>query len=305
MTVGVVAMAYGTPSGPDDVEAFYTDVRHGSLPSPEQLAALVARYDAIGGVSPLGERTRAQAAALQQALDERADGMYQVVLGNKHSYPRVAEAVASLADRGTEVLVGLVLAPHYSALSVGEYGALLSAAAGKAGCRAALIESWHDLPALVELLAERVSAALAEVGGDAELLFTAHSLPARILETGDPYPSQLEATARAVAAAAGVTRWRTAWQSAGRTPEPWLGPDLLEVLRSLAEKGAPAVVVCPAGFTSDHLEVLYDVDIEAAALARELGIALARTASLNDEPRLFAGLAELVAAAAAGLAGDG
>jgi ferrochelatase len=305
VTVGVVTMAYGTPGGPGEVEAFYTDVRRGRAPSAEQLAALQARYAAIGGTSPLAERTRAQVAALQRALDSRAPGAYRAVLGNKHSAPRIEQAVADLAGGGVQHAVGLVLAPHYSVLSVGEYGERLAAAGRQEGCATALIESWHDLPALVELLAGRVAAAVAAVGGEAEVLFTAHSLPARILDTGDPYPAQLEATARAVAAAAGVGRWRTAWQSAGRTPEPWLGPDLLDVLRALAAEGSEAVVVCPAGFTSDHLEVLYDVDVEAAALARELGLRLARTASLNDEPRLFAALAELVEAAAGVLSGAG
>jgi ferrochelatase len=300
--IGVVVMAYGTPEGPDDVEAFYTDVRRGRPPTPEQLADLRRRYEAIGGLSPLAARTRAQVSGIQAALDELSPGGFRAVLGNKHSSPRTEEAVDLLAGEGVEAAVGLVLAPHYSALSVGEYGSRLAGRAGEHGMATTLIESWHDLPVLVELLAARVTAALEELtDGVVEVVFTAHSLPARILENGDPYPAQLEATAAAVAERAGIERWRTGWQSAGRTPEPWLGPDLREVLRALAGEGAGGVVVCPAGFTSDHLEVLYDVDIEAKAVAEELGLRLVRTASLNDDPALCLGLAQLVQSAATAL----
>jgi ferrochelatase len=300
--IGVVVMAYGTPHGPDDVEAFYTDVRRGRLPTSEQLADLRRRYDAIGGLSPLAARTHAQVTGIQAALDELSPGAFRAVLGNKHSSPRIEEAVDLLAGEGVEAAVGLVLAPHYSALSVGEYGSRLAGSAGEHGMDTTLVESWHELPILLELLAERVAAALADLrGGGAEVVFTAHSLPARILESGDPYPAQLEATAAAVAERAGITRWRIGWQSAGRTPEPWLGPDLREVLRTLACEGVDGVVVCPAGFTSDHLEVLYDVDIEAKAVAEELGLRLVRTASLNDDPALCRGLAGLVESAASTL----
>jgi ferrochelatase len=298
---GVVVMAYGTPGGPDEVEAFYTDVRRGRPPTPEQLADLRRRYDAIGGVSPLAARTRAQVAAIQAALDDLRPGGYRAVLGNKHSSPRIEDAVGELADDGMTRAVGLVLAPHYSVLSVGEYGARLAAAGGERGVATALVESWHLLPELVEVLAVHVRAAVAELareGRRTEVLFTAHSLPARIVDLGDPYPRQLEETAAAVAGAAGVASWRTAWQSAGRTPEPWLGPDLRDVIRSLPAEGVTGVVVCPAGFTSDHLEVLYDVDVEAAAVAREVGLELRRTPSLNDDTRVCAALAGLAAAAA-------
>lgn len=293
MTVGVVVMAYGTPAGPDDVEAFYTDVRRGRPPSPEQLAALRARYEAIGGVSPLASRSRRQTEGIQAALDSVAAGGYLVALGNKHSAPGIEGAVDALAAEDVKALVGLVLAPHYSALSVGEYAERLAARAAGHGLPATMIESWHLLPELVEVLGERVASAIV-AGVRNEVLFTAHSLPARILETGDPYVRQLEESAAAVAGAAGVTGWRTAWQSAGRTPEPWLGPDLLDVIRALPADGVESVVVCPVGFTSDHLEVLYDVDVEAKAVAEEVGLQLRRTPSLNDEERVCRGLARLV-----------
>jgi ferrochelatase len=299
-------MAYGTPDGPHDVEAFYTDVRRGRPPTPEQLADLQRRYQAIGGVSPLAERTRAQVAGLQRALDRLHPGGYRCALGAKHSSPRIEDALDELAGSGVKRVIGLVLAPHYSVLSIGEYGARLGGHATSLGLQATMIDSWHDLPELVELLAERVTVALVRLcaggngrpgasPGTVEVLFTAHSLPSRIVEMGDPYPDQLHETAAAVADRAGITHWRTAWQSAGRTPEPWLGPDLVDVLRTIAGEGVTGAVVCPAGFTADHLEVLYDVDVEARRVAEELGIGLARTDSLNDDPRLCAALAGLVA----------
>lgn len=299
---GVLVMSYGTPSGPGEVEAYYTHVRRGRPPTLELLADLRRRYQAIGGSSPLAERTRAQAEGLRAALDRRDPGGYRVFLGTKHSPPFIEDGVRAMAATGIGQGVALVLAPHYSALSVGDYLERAKQAGRDAGVRLASVPSWHLAPGLVDLLAERLAEALAglpaEVSGKAEVLVTAHSLPARILAEGDPYPDQLRATAEAITGRAGVTRWRVAWQSAGRTPEPWIGPDILEVIRGLPAEGARAVVVCPAGFTSDHLEVLYDIDIEARRVAGEAGLVLARTASLNDHPRFLETLADVVVAGA-------
>ena len=280
---GVLVMAYGTPASPDDVEAYYTHIRRGRPPTPEQLDDLKRRYEAIGGVSPLLSRTRAQVEALARAL---GDG-WMVELGQKHAAPFIEDGMRALLDARVSSVVGLVLAPHYSALSVGEYGARASVVGP-----VRMIESWHIEPGLVGLLSDRVREALARfpAEADVEVLFTAHSLPARVLEMGDPYPEQLRETAEAVAAAGGVERWRVAWQSAGRTPEPWLGPDILEVIHELDRD----VLVCPVGFVSDHLEVLYDVDIEARRVASERGLRLERTASLNDDPRFIEVLASVV-----------
>jgi ferrochelatase len=187
----------------------------------------------------------------------------------------------------------VVLAPHYSRLSVGEYEERARAAAGD-GVDFRMVRAWHDAPSYLQALTERVRAALASLPESTEVVFTAHSLPARILDDGDPYPAQLRETAEAVATTAGVERWRVGWQSAGRTPEPWIGPDVLEVLDELAKDGAEGVLVCPAGFTSDHLEVLYDLDVEARRRAGELGLAFARTASLNDDPLLCEAVAGAV-----------
>jgi ferrochelatase len=298
---GVLLMAYGTPATPDDVEAYYTHVRRGRPPTPELLADLQRRYEAIGGTSPLLEVTRAQAAGLGTAL---GDG-WVVELGMKHAPPFIEEGMAALADRGVRRVVGLVLAPHYSALSVGEYAARASATETVAGGRTelAMVESWHLAPRYVDLLAKRVTEALPSLvvtdPDRVEVVFTAHSLPARVLEAGDPYPDQLRETAEAVAERAGLVRWSLAWQSAGRTPEPWIGPDLLTHIAERAEAGVEGVVVCPAGFVSDHLEILYDLDVEAAGVAARLGLAFARTRSANDDPQFCAMLAEVVRAAAA------
>ena len=288
---GVLVMAYGTPATPDDIEAYYTHVRRGRPPTPELLADLRRRYEAIGGTSPLLERTREQAAGIQAAL---GDG-FRVELGMKHAPPFVEDGVAALAEAGITRAVGLVLAPHYSALSVGEYATRAEAAAAEAGISLAMVRSWHLTPGYLDLLGGFVRDEVDRLGADpVEVVFTAHSLPTRILDMGDPYPDQLAETAAAVAQRAGVGRWSVGWQSAGRTPEPWIGPDLLVVLPALVEAGAAGVVVCAAGFVSDHLEVLYDLDVEAAAAAEKLGLAFARTPSPNAHPAFCATLADVI-----------
>ena len=294
---GVLLMAYGTPERLGDLEAYYTDIRRGRPPTEEQLADLRRRYDAIGGLSPLAARTRAQAAGLQRVLDERAGaGEWKVELGLKHASPSIEAGVEALASAGVHDFVSLVLAPHYSALSVGQYLERAADAAGHLKVRD--VTAWWDRPALITLLAERVRAAIAELPDgvtNPEVLVTAHSLPVRALSIDHPtYEDQLRSTGERIAAEAGLSSWRIAWQSAGRTPEPWIGPDLLEVIRSLPAQGHDGVVVCPAGFTSDHLEVLYDVDIEAAGVAADVGLPLTRTASLNDDERFLGLLADLV-----------
>jgi ferrochelatase len=293
--VGVLVMAYGTPAATEGVEAYYTHVRRGRPPPPELLADLQRRYQAIGGLSPLARRTHEQVAGIQAALGPG----FLVSLGQKHATPFVEDGMARLLAGGVRCVVGLVLAPHYSALSVGQYHERA------AMCRRTTpyvgIDRWHLEPALIGLLADGVADALGRfpTGARVETLVTAHSLPERARHLDRPsYPDQLRETAEAVAVRAGLTRWRLAWQSAGRTPEPWIGPDILDVVRGLAGEGLDGVVVCPAGFVSDHLEVLYDVDVEARTVAEEVGLRLERTASLNDDPRLLEMLAGLVADAA-------
>ena len=287
-------MAYGTPASLDDVEAYYTDIRRGRPPPPELLEELKDRYRAIGGRSPLLDITRAQARGIEERLGVRA------YLGQKHAAPFISDAIGEMARDGVRSAVGIVLAPHYSTMSVGDYARRAQRAAGASGWTGSLdvVESWHLEPGYVAWVAARVEAVVAtlppRVRYRTTVVFSAHSLPARVLEIQDPYPDQLRATAAAVAREAGVARWRVGWQSAGRTDEPWLGPDILEVIRALAHEGERGVVVCPCGFVADHLEVLYDVDIEAAELARELGIMLVRTDAPNDDPGFLDALAEVV-----------
>ena len=306
--VGVVVMAYGTPRSPDDVERYYTDIRRGRAPTAEQLADLRRRYEALGGVSPLAERTEGQRRGVQAALDQRAGhGRYRVVLGQKHAAPSIEDAADELVEAGITHVIGLVLAPHYSQFSVGEYQQRLARRTTEQATdrfqpmTVVGIEQWHTEDAFRTFLADAVSDALTAMPARTKVLFTAHSLPERAL-VDDPYPDQLRESAREVAERLSLDEragWDLAWQSAGRTPEPWRGPDVLEVIRDLATSGeVDGVLVCPQGFTSDHLEVLYDLDIDARAVADEVGLAFARTRSINDDPTVMAALAERIHAAA-------
>ncbi len=303
--IGVVAMAYGTPRTPDEILPYYTDIRRGRPPTDEALADLRRRYEAIGGVSPLAQLTEAQQVAIQAALDTIAPGAYEVVLGLKHADPKVEAAVDDLAGRGFTRAVGVVLAPHYSAYSVGQYLGRMNAAAEPHGIATAGVESWAIEPAFVEFLVHDLRARLAAMPANTRVVFTAHSLPSRIIDAGDPYPDELRSTAEAVAGALGLEEdagWQLGWQSAGRTPEPWLGPDILEVIDALAggDGDAPVygVIVSAVGFVADHLEVLYDLDIEARQRAESQGLAFDRTACVNDDPAVIGALAARVHAQA-------
>jgi ferrochelatase len=289
-------MAHGTPANPDEIAAFYTRIRRGRPPDAAQLAELEGRYRAIGGVSPLAERTRAQVAAVRAELEHRAPGRYRVAFGAKHTEPFIENAAAELAADGHARVVGLVLTPHASSMGSQEY--LDRAAEALGATPFVAIGAWYAQPALVDLLASRVMAALGRVDGRVRVIFTAHSLPERIRAAGDTYPEQVAESAALVARSAGLGEWVVAWQSAGRTPDPWLGPDVRDVVRQLgAGAGTDAVVVCPVGFVADHLEVLYDLDVEVAGVAAEVGLGYARTASLNDDPAFIEVLADLITGA--------
>jgi ferrochelatase len=276
-------MAYGSPERIADVPAYYSDIRAGRPIAPEHLDDLIARYRALGVEehNPLNAITEQTRAALERAL-----GM-PVFTGMKHWHPRIADAAANALDADADVVVGLVLAPHYSALSIAGYHAQLEEAlAGRAELR--MIESWHDYPPFVEFVAARVR------GTHRHVVFTAHSLPARILEEGDPYHDQLFKTAALVADDAGLTDWSFAYQSESPTGEPWLGPDILDHLDDLRTRGVTDVLVCPIGFVSDHLEIRWDIDVEAQERARELGMDLERIEMPNADPAFIQGLALLV-----------
>jgi ferrochelatase len=298
---GVLVMAYGTPSTPEDVEAYYTRIRHGHAPSPELLADLVRRYNAIGGTSPLAERTAAQVTGVANALEALAPGTYDVRFGSKYEPPLLEEAAASFADEGFDLVIGLVLAPHSSSMSTDQY---MSRARASLGPEIEFIEigAWYDAPGFLELIARRVNDALASIPAarraSTEVIFSAHSLPEKILSQGDRYPDQLRESAARAASLAGLDHFDIAWQSAGRTADPWIGPDILAVLRDKRAAGVTDVVSCPIGFVADHLEVLFDIDVEAQGVAREIGLNLVRTASLNDDQEFVAVLARVVREAA-------
>lgn len=298
--LAVLLMAYGTPRTRAEIEPYYTDIRRGRPPTPEQLADLTARYEALGGTSPLAARTEAQRDGLQSALDARSPGTFHVMLGLKHADPKIEQAVRILADEGYTKAVAMVLAPHFSTMSVGEYLHRATTAGDEHGVEVRGITNWHLEPTYIDFLTRDITAKLATLPERTLVLFTAHSLPERVLALGDPYPDQLRETAVAVAGHVGLPadRWQTAWQSAGRTPEPWLGPDILAVVDEAA-KTWDGVLVCACGFISDHLEVLYDLDIETSKRAAEVGIAFARTAAMNNDPTILGALADQIITRAA------
>ncbi|MHB1137674.1 MAG: ferrochelatase [Microthrixaceae bacterium] len=300
--VGVLVMAYGTPATPEDIPGYYTHIRRGRPPTEEQLADLTRRYAAIGGISPLRQRTQAQIDVLGAALAtadaaEGVTGRFVLQLGQKHAAPFIEDGVTALVDAGVSRIVGLVLAPHYSGFSVGQYHERAGAAAGEAGMPYVGLDSWHVEDAFVDHQATSLRERLEQMPERTKVVFTAHSLPERVL-VDDPYPDQLRASAEQIAARAGVPPWAgwgLGWQSAGRTPEPWRGPDILYIVRELAATGrAEGIVVVPQGFTSDHLEVLFDLDIEAAGVAEEVGLAFARTEVVNADDAVMAALAARV-----------
>jgi ferrochelatase len=284
LSAAVVLMAYGSPERLADVPAYYADIRGGRPIRPELLDDLVERYRRLGieEQSPLNAITEETRAALEREL-----GDVPVFTGMKHWTPRIAEAAERALATGAEIVGGLVLAPHYSSMSIAGYRRQLEEArAGRA--QLAFVESWHDDPGFVDLLADRVR------GTEAHVVFTAHSLPERILSEGDPYKSQLLETSQLVAERAALRDWSFSFQSESETGEPWLGPDILDHLEDLHQRGVREVLVCPVGFVADHLEIRWDLDHEARDKADELGMQFARVELPNAEPAFVAVLAGLV-----------
>ena len=289
----VLLMAYGTPYTPAEILPYYTDIRHGKAPSPELLAELQGRYAAIGK-SPLNEITMAQASRLQARLG----GASRVWVGMKHWWPTIAMAITEMAAAGVKEAIALVAAPHYSSRSVAEYQEQVNKSLTELNnpFSVRFIESYHDHPAYLAAAARRVEEALwyTQNPREARVIFTAHSIPLRAVQNGDPYPEQLRATAELVAQSLGPLQYSLAFQSAGRTPEPWLGPDINERIAELAAAGVKECVVAAVGFPADHLEVLYDLDLEAQAKAAQLGVRLVRARSLNADPDYIEALAQIV-----------
>ncbi len=293
---GVLLVAYGAPSTVDDVEPYLLDVRGGRPTSPEMVAAFQQRYQAIGGGSPLLERTNEQAAALAKAMGSNVP----VYLGMRHWHPYIRDVFQQIRADSITRIVALALAPHFSTMSIGAYAQRIEE--GRGDIATTMVRQWFDHPGFLDAVAERVREGLhrfpAGVRDDVPILFTAHSLPERILADGDPYEAQLRASVDGVLARIGPRPHRFAYQSAGQAGGPWLGPDAADVIESLAQADSRHVLVCPIGFVSDHLEVLYDVDIEYQQLAAASGIQLERTASLNASPLLIEALVALVEEAA-------
>ena len=312
--VGVLVMAYGTASGPGDIERYYTDIRGGRTPSPEHLAELQDRYAAIGNVFPLLDTTRAQAEGIVERLnaDTGDSNAFRAYLGMKHSEPFIPQAIAAMRADGIERAIGIVMAPHWSGMSVETYiERVIQATQDDGGGPAfTFVRTYHDHPAFIGFLTARVAEASERLTPDeranATVIFSAHSLPVRTLDDGSQrcktcdcddscrYRDGLQETADLVAERLGLRDYLIAWQSAGRTNDPWWGPPIESVIEELAGAGRAAVVVCSAGFVADHLEILYDLDIEAREIAEQAGTRFERTRMPNADPEYLDVLAEVV-----------
>jgi ferrochelatase len=301
--IGILVLAYGTPEKPADVEPYYTHIRGGRPPSPESLHNLQERYRLVGGRTPLLDLSRGVADGLQARLDAEAPGRYRVYLGMKHWHPFIGEVVPQIAADGVREVIAVVLAPHYSRYSLEGYRKYINQALENVEQPFQLhfIESWHDHPLFRQMIASRITAALeqfpAEVRDDVLVLFSAHSLPEKIVAAGDPYPQQLHESADGIARLLGLKDHRFCYQSAGMTGEPWLGPDILDELDQLHAEGFRNVLSVPFGFVSEHLEVLWDIDTEAQQKAGELGMTLHRIKMPNADDEFVEVIRAVVAEA--------
>ncbi len=305
--IGIFLLAYGGPLSLDDVEPYLLDVRGGRPTPPELVEEVRHRYALIGGRSPLLENTRAQARALENFLREHWGVDVPVFVGMRHWPPYIRDVVPEIVARGVRHLIAIPMAPHYSRLSIGAYRKALDEALAQVDDppEVYFVERWGSHPRFVQAVAEKVREGLARFPAGARdqvaVIFTAHSLPQRIVEMGDPYPEELAESARLVAEAVGLATWHLAYQSAGASSVSWLGPDVGDLVEDLARAGTRHVLVVPIGFVCDHVEILYDIDIELRQRAEALGVRVERTESLNDSPGLVATLAALVGELEVGL----
>jgi ferrochelatase len=300
---GILVLAYGTPETLDDVEPYYTHIRGGRPPTPEALANLRERYALVGGRTPLLALSQGVADGLQARLDADSPGRYRVYLGMKHWHPFIGEVVPRIAADGAREVIAVVLAPHYSRYSLEGYRKYINQALAQVAepFRLHFVESWHEHPLFRKLIADRIRQALAQfptaAHGQVLVLFSAHSLPEKIITAGDPYPRQLHESAAGIAELLGLADWRFCYQSAGMTGEPWLGPDILDYLDDLHREGVRYVLSVPFGFVAEHLEVLWDIDTEAQQKAGELGMTLRRIRMPNADPEFVEVIRAVVAQA--------
>jgi ferrochelatase len=299
--MGLLVMAYGTPYKEEDIERYYTHIRRGRKPSPDMLQDLKERSEAIGGISPLAKITKEQAESLGRRLNEVQDAMeFHVYLGLKHIEPFVEDAVQQMHADGIKEAVSIVLAPHFSTFSIQSYNARAKAEAEKLGGPVIhSIESWYEEPKFIQYWVDKVKDVYGQMSEEereqAVLIVSAHSLPEKIIAAGDPYPRQLQETADLIAEGAGIKHYAVGWQSAGNTPEPWLGPDVQDLTRQLhEEKGYTSFVYIPVGFVAEHLEVLYDNDIECKNVTDDIGAKYYRPEMPNADPAFIDALATVV-----------
>jgi len=299
--MGLLVMAYGTPYSEEDIERYYTHIRHGRPPSKEALEDLENRYKAIGGISPLAKITEQQAFGLQDHLNEIQDEIeFKAYIGLKHIEPFIEDAVEKMHEDGIEEAVSLVLAPHFSTFSVKSYNERAKETAKKLGGPVITsVESWYQEPKFIQFWADEVKEIYQNMPEDertqACLIVSAHSLPEKILQFGDPYPKQLQETADLIAKEAGITEYEVGWQSEGNTPDPWLGPDVQDLTRELYEKkGYKVFVYIPVGFVSTHLEVLYDNDVECKVVTDEVGAAYYRPAMPDAQPKFIEAIVSVI-----------
>lgn len=292
-------MAYGTPYKEEDIERYYTHIRHGRKPAPEMLQDLKDRYEAIGGISPLAKITVEQGEKLEQHLNKIQDEIeFKLFIGLKHIEPFIEDAVKEMHEDGITEAVSIVLAPHFSTFSVKSYNGRAKEEADKYGISITSVESWYKEPKFIKYWSDRVKETFTSMSDEerasAVLVVSAHSLPEKITKMGDPYPEQLKETADLIAEAAGVKNYAVGWQSAGNTPEPWLGPDVQDLTRDLYNEGYKAFVYTPVGFVADHLEVLYDNDYECKVVTEELGASYYRPEMPNAKSEFIDCLATVV-----------
>jgi len=301
--IGILVLAYGTPEKPEDVEPYYTHIRGGRPPSPESLRNLQERYRLVGGRTPLLDLSQGVVDGLQALLDAESPGRYRVYLGMKHWHPYIGEVVPRMVADGVREVIAVVLAPHYSRYSLEGYRKYINQALEHVAepFQLHFIESWHAHPLFRQMIARRITAALAQFPESARdqvlVLFSAHSLPEKIRSAGDPYPQQLKESADGIAELLGLKDWRFCYQSAGMTGEPWLGPDILDYLDELHAEGIKYVLSVPFGFVSEHLEVLWDIDTEAQQKAGQLGMTLHRIQMPNADAEFVEVIEAVVAGA--------